>query len=137
MIIIKKDASQQFSCFFFYYFKQRGFTRKHLRLSQLTEAADGAAGSGGGNGGEGVGTTGRGLLAGLARPDADDGALDRVLQQHNTSDLSRCSLNRSPYLAAEGAGVAGVLGDFHLLDLLAERGTIAGTVLGDNSKPVR
>lgn len=27
-------------------------------------------------------------------------------------------------LSAEGAGVAGVLGDFHLLNLLTERGTV-------------
>ena len=42
-----------------------------------------------------VGTTGDGLLAGLAVPDTDGVTLD--------GDLS-----------AEGAGVAGVLGDFHL-----------------------
>lgn len=28
------------------------------------------------------------------------------------------------HLSAEGAGVAGVLGDFHLLNLLTERGTV-------------
>jgi hypothetical protein len=52
------------------------------------------------------GTTGNGLLAGLALPDSDSSALDGVL-------------------SAEGAGVAGVLGDFHLLDLLTERGTVS------------
>jgi hypothetical protein len=52
------------------------------------------------------GTTGNGLLARLALPDSDSSALDGVL-------------------SAEGAGVAGVLGDFHLLDLLTERGTVS------------
>ena len=59
---------------------------------------------------ENVGTSSNSLLAGLAVPDADRVALD--------SDL-----------AAECAGVLGVLRDFNLLHLLAERGTIAGTVL--------
>lgn len=36
-------------------------------------------------------------------------------------------------LAAEGADVAGVLGDFHLLDLLTERGTITGSVLAGDA----
>ena len=52
------------------------------------------------------GTTGNGLVAALALPDADSLALDGVL-------------------AAECAGVAGVLGDFHLLHLLTERGTVS------------
>lgn len=53
---------------------------------------------------------GDGLLADPAAPDADAVSFDRVL-------------------AAEGAGVAGVLGDFHLLDLFAEGGAIS-TVRG-------
>lgn len=56
---------------------------------------------------EGVGTTGDSLLARLAVPDASGVTLD--------GDL-----------AAEGAGVTGVLRDFDLLHLLAEGGTIAG-----------
>jgi hypothetical protein len=36
-------------------------------------------------------------------------------------------------LAAERAGEAGVLRDFHLLDLLAQRGTVTGTVLADDA----
>ena len=55
---------------------------------------------------EGVGTTGDSLLARLAVPDTGRVTLDGVL-------------------AAEGAGVAGVLRDFNLLHLLTERGTIA------------
>lgn len=47
-----------------------------------------------------------GLLAALAAPDADAVSLDGRL-------------------AAEGAGVAGVLGDFHLLDLFAEGGAVS------------
>lgn len=37
------------------------------------------------------------------------------------------------YLAAEGAGILGVLRDFDLLDHLTQRGTITGTVLSDDS----
>ena len=36
-------------------------------------------------------------------------------------------------VAAEGAEVARVLGDLNLLDLLPQRGTIAGTVLSDHT----
>lgn len=53
-----------------------------------------------------VGTTSNGLLAALALPDANSLALDGVL-------------------AAEGADVAGVLGDFHLLHLLTQRSTVS------------
>lgn len=52
------------------------------------------------------GTTGDGLVAGLALPDPNSLALDGVL-------------------AAEGADVAGVLGDFHLLHLLTQGGTVS------------
>ena len=54
---------------------------------------------------ENVGATGDSLLARLAVPDTGGVTLDGVL-------------------AAEGAGVAGVLRDFDLLHLLTERGTI-------------
>lgn len=37
------------------------------------------------------------------------------------------------YLSAESASVLAVLGDFHLLDLLTERGTITDTVFTNNS----
>lgn len=52
------------------------------------------------------GTTSNGLVATLALPDSDRLPLDGVL-------------------AAEGADVAGVLGDFHLLHLLTQGGTIS------------
>jgi hypothetical protein len=52
-----------------------------------------------------VGATGDGALAGLAVPDTDRVSAD--------GDL-----------AAEGAGVLGVLGDFHLLHLLTQGSTI-------------
>src|ERR1700742_4121504 len=55
---------------------------------------------------DGPGTTGDGLLARLAVPDANSCALYGVL-------------------SAEGADVAGVLGDFHLLHLLTQGGTIS------------
>jgi hypothetical protein len=53
------------------------------------------------------------LLAGAALPDANHRPLDGVL-------------------AAERARVGGVLGDLDLLDLLTQRGTVAGTVLADD-----
>lgn len=65
-------------------------------------------------GAEGPSTTGHDLLAGTALPDADGLALDRVL-------------------AAESAGVLGVLRDLDLLDLATERGTVTGTVLSGDS----
>lgn len=92
-------------------------------------------GRGGKNVRDGVSATSNSLLARLAVPDADGVSLD--------SDL-----------AAEGAGVAGVLGHFHLLDLweglnlcsrrshswilvethlLSEGSTIAGTVLSGDA----
>ena len=59
---------------------------------------------------DGPGTTSNGLVAGLAVPDSDSLALDGVL-------------------SAEGAGVTGVLGDFHLLHLLTQGSTVSvGTV---------
>lgn len=54
----------------------------------------------------GVGATGNGLVAALALPDTNSLALDGVL-------------------AAEGADVTGVLGDFHLLHLLTQGGTVS------------
>jgi hypothetical protein len=55
---------------------------------------------------DGVGTTGNGLSTALAVPDTNSLALDGVL-------------------SAEGADVAGVLGDFHLLHLLTQGGTVS------------
>lgn len=55
------------------------------------------------------GASGDSLVATLASPDTDRVSLDAVL-------------------AAEGADVSRVLGDFHLLDLLSERSTISGAV---------
>lgn len=52
-----------------------------------------------------VGTTSNSLVAGLAVPDTDGVTLDSGL-------------------SAEGAGVSGVLADFHLLHLLAQGGTV-------------
>lgn len=87
---------------------------KHLGLSQLTETSDGGSDGGSSRGAEGPSTTGNDLLAGTALPDADSLALDRVL-------------------AAESAGVLGVLRDFDLLDLTTERSTVTGTVLSGDS----
>lgn len=55
-----------------------------------------------------------GAALGFALPDADRSALHGGL-------------------AAERADVACVLGDFHLLNLLTERGTVASTILTDNA----
>merc|ERR1712054_561647 len=64
--------------------------------------------------GDGVGTTSDNALAALAVPDADSLAAD--------GDL-----------AAEGAGVLGVLSDFHLLHLLTQGGTVTGTIFTGNT----
>ena len=57
-----------------------------------------------------VGSSSNSLLARLAVPDADGVSLD-------------CGLS------AECADVLGVLGDFHLLDLLSEGGTVSAKFL--------
>jgi len=64
------------------------------------------------------GATSESLAAALAVPDAHSGPLDGVL-------------------AAEGARVASVLRDFHLLDLLPQRSTITGTVLTGHADLLR
>lgn len=61
-----------------------------------------------------VGSTGNGLVAGLALPDAHARSLHGLL-------------------ATETARVFGVLGHLNLLDLLSEGGTISGTVLSYDS----
>ena len=96
-----------------------------LYLCELTETTDGGSRSGCGGGTEsGVSgrarkvqrwgsvrdspcSAGNSLLAGLALPDSDCLALHSVF-------------------AAKGAGVPGVLGNLHFLDLLTERGTVSG-----------
>ena len=67
---------------------------------------------------DGVGTTGDSLLAGSAVPDTSGVTLDGNL-------------------SAEGACVTGVLGDFHLLDLLTERGTVTVDFALVFRRPVR
>ena len=59
---------------------------------------------------DGVSTAGNCLVAALALPDTDSLALDGVL-------------------SAECADVAGVLGDFHLLHLLTQGGTVSVGIL--------
>jgi hypothetical protein len=59
-------------------------------------------------------TTGHGLLTTLTLPDTDGSTLDSVL-------------------TTESTGVLGMLGDFHLLNGLSERGTITGTVFTGDS----
>ena len=76
---------------------------------ELAEATDGGANGGAVGGVEGVGATGDGLGAGLATPDAD-------------------SLTLEGELTAEGAEVAGVLGDFELLGALTGVSSVTGTV---------
>ena len=85
----------------------------HLDLGLLTQTTDGGAYSHCGSSVEDICATSLDLLAGLAVPDAHSAALHRVL-------------------AAEAAEVFGVLADLDLLDLLPQRGTIAGAVLADN-----
>lgn len=72
------------------------------------------ADSGSSGGGEGPCATSDGLVAGLALPDTNSLALDRVL-------------------AAKSASVTAVLRDFDLLDLTTQRATVTGTVLAGNA----
>lgn len=53
----------------------------------------------------------------------------------DSTTLPAC--RKSPHLAAEGAEVLGVLGHLNLLDLLPQRGTIAGAVLADDPDLLR
>jgi hypothetical protein len=76
-----------------------------LNLGNLPQSSQSRPHGSGGGCGDSVGTTGHGALAGLAVPDADG------LPLHGD-------------LAAESAGVLGVLGDFHLLHLLTQGSTV-------------
>ena len=76
---------------------------------QLTQTADSRADSGAVGRAQRVGTTGNGLAAGIAAPDAD-------------------GLSAEGELTAEGAEVLGVLRDLELLGALTGVGTIAGTI---------
>lgn len=86
----------------------------YLNLGKLTETTDGGSRGGSSGSRNGPGSSSNGLAAGPAFPDTDGLALDGVL-------------------SAEGAGVAGVLRDFHLLDLFTERGTVSDTVFTGHS----
>ena len=90
------------------------FFTKNLLLLELTETTDGTSDGSSGGGGDDVGTASKSLAAALALPDAGGGSLDGGL-------------------AAERAGVLGVLGDFSLLDLLSEGSTITGAVLTNDT----
>lgn len=98
---------------------------QRLGVGDLTETADGRTDSGSRRGAENVGTTSVLLVAALALPDADGGALD--------GGLGLALFYSSAHLAARRARVARVLGDFHLLDGLTERSTVTGTVLSGDS----
>lgn len=85
-----------------------------LNLRNLPQATQRGAHGRGGRSGNDVGTAGNSLPAGVAVPDTGGVTLDGRL-------------------AAEGAGVLGVLGDFHLLHLLTQGGTVPGTVLSGHA----
>ena len=97
--------------------KGGGFDSAESIGSQLPQTADGGPDRGGGGGGVSPGTSGDldAAVLGAAVPDADGVTLHAVL-------------------SAEGAGVLCVLGDFHLLDGFSEGGTIASTILADNTE---
>ena len=92
---------------------------------------------------EDPGATSDDLLARTAVPDADSRALDAVLYTETTRrGATRCEphdereagrAERDTDLAAEVAGVLGVLGHLHLLDLLTHGRTIASAVLADDA----
>lgn len=93
---------------------------------------------------ERVGTTGGDLAATLAAPDASNLTADSVLQMRKIKSYvnfknqnNEWQRRVATHLAAERAGVRSVLRDFLLLDHLTERGTIAGTVLTDNTGLLR
>ena len=86
----------------------------YLDLGQVTQTTDAGAGSHGSRRSGDPSTTSHNLSASTALPDANSRALHGVL-------------------AAEGASVLGVLGDFNLLDLFAGSATVAGAVLADDS----
>merc|ERR1719158_40141 len=89
-----------------------------LNLGNLPQSSQGGSHSGGSGGGNDVGAASDGALAGLAVPDAGGVAADGGL-------------------AAEGAGVLGVLRNLHLLDLLTQGGTVASTVLAGHADLLR
>ena len=85
-----------------------------LDLGHITETTDAGASSRRSSSSGHPGATSNNLAAATTLPDTNSGALHRVL-------------------AAEGAGVLGVLADFNLLDLLAGSAAVAGAVLADDS----
>jgi hypothetical protein len=79
-----------------------------------------------------------GLLAALALPDADSGALDGVLAAPGAG-LSRAGGENGGQHAWQAGGegrrpyVGAVLPDLHLLDGLTERGSVTDSVLSSDS----
>ena len=90
------------------------FNHLYLQGRRLAETPDRTPNGGGSTGVQAIGTSG---VAPLARPTGPD--------------ASGCPLHGS--LSAEEADVLRVLGNFYLLHLLTERGTITGSVLSDDS----
>ena len=83
---------------------------------------------------DGVSATSQSLLAALALPDTNSSTLHSILLSQHVNILVNMDTNLlASYLATEGAGVGGVLGDFHLLNLLSERGTITSAVLASDA----
>ena len=80
------------------------------------------ADSGSRGGRDGPCTASDDLFAGRAVPDADVGPLYRVLR--NEMSMERNGSTTRTHLAAEGAGVSGMLGDLHPFYLLAQVGTV-------------
>jgi hypothetical protein len=81
--------------------------------------------------------TGNGLLASLAAPDTDRVSLDCVLSAERACFSTSVFQIHCPMSRASSLTVFGVLGDFHLLDLLSQGGTITVVAIvsrGDNSK---
>lgn len=86
----------------------------YLQSSHLSETTDGWSDSGSSSSAQWISATSNWLLACTASPDTDNGTSDGIL-------------------TAEWAVILGVLGDFNLLDLLTEWGTITSTILTNNS----
>lgn len=115
---------------------------RHLNFHQLAETTDATTDGSSGRSTHLPSTTSNTLATTTALPDAHSLTLNTVLhiisEEKNERMIRRRKASphwqvHSPYTTAERAGVFAVLGDFDLLDLFAEGGTVTSSVLSHNS----
>jgi hypothetical protein len=108
-------------------------TTEHLELNKFTQTTDAAT-----DGGRGSSSTGQSPTIRLT-PSARH-LRPQPFHSHGTPKYQPTCASRCPtlsviladaYASTERAGVLAVLGDFNLLDLLTQGGTVAGAVLAD------